>query len=101
MYFEHAHILKNRLSKDLKGSLESDALGKLTLINARVASVMDLALVTPTCLDFVTDFKVISHAWSDHMPIAVSVKVEGVRADMLDSVSTAKSGLVDPRRFKL
>lgn len=48
--------------------------------------MIDLALFTHNCFDFVIDFKVISHAGSDHTTIELSVKVEGVRAGMLDSV---------------
>lgn len=63
----------------LNGRTVGDGEGEFTFINARGASVIDLAMVSVNCLHLVRDFRVISRADSDHMPIELWLKVRGGR----------------------
>lgn len=59
----------------LNGRTQSDAEGEFTFIGKMGNSVIDLAVVSVSCLEIVNDFEVISHAGSDHLPICVNCKV--------------------------
>lgn len=65
----------------LNGRTPGDCKGEYTFISSVGMSVIDLAVVPIGVLSKAYDFKVISHAGSDHMPIELCVKMSEARGE--------------------